>query len=114
MPTKTAFPNFIELDHPLIQHKLAWMRKRDTPTAMFRGLLKEISLLIGYEITREVPLRAERIETPLAPTTAYVLAGRKPVVPLADFEDAYQTQRVLHAATLAARERRAVKMSEVK
>ena len=43
-----------------------------------------------------------------------VLAGRKPVVPLADFEDAYQTQCVLHAAIVAAREKRAVKMSEIK
>ncbi len=80
MTKKRDFPNLVILDHPLIQHKLAWMRKRDTPTAMFRGLLKEISILIGYEITREVPLRAERVETPLAETTVHVLAGRKPVL----------------------------------
>ncbi len=80
MSTHPDFPNLHVVDHPLIQHKLTWMRRTDTPTAMFRGLLKEISLLMGYEITREIPLSATRIETPVAPMTAPVLAGRKPAI----------------------------------
>ncbi len=80
MPSHPDFPNLRVLDHPLIQHKLTWMRRTDTPTSMFRGLLKEISLLMGYEITREIPLKTTRIETPVAPTTAPVLAGRKPAI----------------------------------
>lgn len=74
------FPNLHVLDHPLIQHKLTWMRQRDTPTAMFRSLLREISLLMGYELTREIPLQQCRIETPLAQTDSPVLAGRKPAL----------------------------------
>lgn len=74
------FPNLYIVDHPLVQHKLSWMRKLDTPTAMFRQLLKEIALLMGYEITRDVPMTAERIETPLSPMDAPMLAGRKPAI----------------------------------
>lgn len=74
------FPSLHIVDHPLVQHKLSWMRKLDTPTAMFRQLLKEIALLMGYEITRHVPMTSERIETPLAPMDAPMLAGRKPAV----------------------------------
>lgn len=80
LPTHPDFPNLQVLDHPLIQHKLSWMRRSDTPTTMFRDLLREISELMGYEITREVPLKTTQIETPLAPMEAPVLAGRKPVV----------------------------------
>lgn len=80
MPSSKDFPNLQVMDHPLIQHKLTWMRRSDTPTAMFRGLLKEISLLMGFEITREIPLKTTQIETPVSPMTAPVLSGRKPAI----------------------------------
>ena len=68
------------IDHPLVQHKLTLMRRRDTPTAKFRALLREIALLLGYEVTRDLALTEERIETPLEPMTAPVLAGKKLVL----------------------------------
>lgn len=78
-----AFPNLQVLDHPLILHKLSHMRNRETSTRTFRQLLKEISLLMGYEITRGLPLTRERIETPLAVMEAPVIAGKKvAVVPI--------------------------------
>ena len=71
------FPSLHVLDHPLIQHKLSLMRDRRTPTIQFRLLLKEIALLMGYEITRSLPLTSEEIETPVAPMVAPVIAGKK-------------------------------------
>ena len=68
------------IDHPLVQHKLTLMRRRDTPTAKVRALLREIALLLGYEVTRDLALTEERIETPLEPMTAPVLAGKKLVL----------------------------------
>ena len=63
--------------HPLIQHKLTEMRRKDTPTNHFRQLLKEISLLLAYEVTRELPLSNVKIETPLMETEAPSLDGKK-------------------------------------
>ncbi|MBF54258.1 MAG: uracil phosphoribosyltransferase [Confluentimicrobium sp.] len=63
--------------HPLVQHKLTLMRKRDTPTALFRQLLREISQLLAYEITRELELTTETVDTPLQSMDAPVLAGKK-------------------------------------
>lgn len=63
--------------HPLIQHKLSLMREKDTPTAVFRQLLREISQLLAFEITRELPMTTKRIETPLCAMDAPVLDGRK-------------------------------------
>ena len=63
--------------HPLVQHKLTLMRDRDTPTAVFRQLLREISQLLAYEVTRELPMATRRIETPIQAMDAPVLAGRK-------------------------------------
>ncbi|MCK0167114.1 uracil phosphoribosyltransferase [Jannaschia sp. S6380] len=63
--------------HPLVQHKLSLMRDRDTPTAVFRQLLREISQLLAYEVTRELPMTTRAIETPMQPMDAPVLAGRK-------------------------------------
>ncbi|UWQ20347.1 uracil phosphoribosyltransferase [Jannaschia sp. W003] len=63
--------------HPLIQHKLTIMRERDTPTAVFRQLLREISQLLAYEITRDLAMETKHIETPVAPMEAPTLAGRK-------------------------------------
>jgi uracil phosphoribosyltransferase len=76
-------PRFAQLrilDHPLIQHKLSLMRERATPTAQFRQLLRELTLLMGYEVTRLLPLEERPIDTPLAPMRAPHLAGRKLVV----------------------------------
>ena len=63
--------------HPLIQHKLTEMRRKDTPTNHFRQLLREISLLLAYEVTRELPLSKVKIETPLMETEAPSLDGKK-------------------------------------
>lgn len=70
----------IVVDHPLIQHKLSLMRHRDTATASFRTLLGEISMLLAYEVTRDLPLVPQRIETPLASTEAPLLDGKKIVL----------------------------------
>ena len=65
------------VDHPLVQHKLTLMRVKDTSTAGFRRLLREITLLLAYEITREMPLTTQGIETPLEEMDAPILAGKK-------------------------------------
>jgi uracil phosphoribosyltransferase len=72
-----GFPNLFIVDHPLVQHKLTHMRDRATSTRTFRELLRELTLLLGYEVTRELPLTSRRIATPLAPMDAPVIAGRK-------------------------------------
>ena len=68
------------IEHPLIQHKLTLMRKAETSTTEFRTLLKEISLLLGYEVTRDFPLKYEPIKTPLAAMNAPMLAPEKKLV----------------------------------
>jgi len=80
MRKNPTFENLFVLDHPLIQHKLTLMRRSDTPTGLFRQLLREISLLMGYELTRPLPLTTERIATPVAEMDAPILSGRKPVI----------------------------------
>lgn len=65
------------ISHPLVQHKLTIMRKRETSTASFRRLLKEISLLLCYEVTRDLEMTTMPIETPLAPMEAPILEGKK-------------------------------------
>ena len=65
------------IDHPLVQHKLTLMRRKETSTASFRRLMSEIGTLLGYEATRDLPLEVESIETPLAPMMAPLLAGKK-------------------------------------
>lgn len=77
------FPNLHVLAHPLIQHKLSLMRDKTRSTMGFRQLLREIALLMGYEITRDLPLTTEPIETPLCPMDAPVIEGKKlAVVPI--------------------------------
>ncbi len=71
------FPNFHVLNHPLIQHKLSLMRDKSTPTILFRQLLKEIALLMGYELTRNLPMTEVEIETPVAPMVAPIIKGKK-------------------------------------
>ena len=73
-------PQVTIIDHPLVQHKLTLMRRQETSTAGFRRLLAEISLLLGYEVTRELPLTLEPIQTPLAPMDAPILDGKKVVL----------------------------------
>ena len=65
------------VDHPLVQHKLSLMRDKETSTAVFRQLLREISHLLAYEVTRELPMATRAIETPLTEMDAPVLDGRK-------------------------------------
>ena len=65
------------VDHPLVQHKLSIMRDKETSTAGFRRLLKEISLLLAYEVTRGLERTTTRIETPLQPMDAPTLDGKK-------------------------------------
>ena len=68
------------VDHPLVQHKLTIMRDKRTSTSGFRKLLREISLLLAYEITRELPLVLRRIETPVCAMDAPELEGKKLVL----------------------------------
>ena len=71
------------IDHPMIQHKLTIMRKKETGSKDFRELLKEIALLMGYEVTRDLPLEDVEIETPICKMTAKEVAGRKlAIVPI--------------------------------
>jgi len=65
------------VNHPLVQHKLTLMREKDTSTAVFRQLLREISMLLAYEITRQLPMTTRPIETPLVKMDAPVLEGKK-------------------------------------
>ena len=65
------------VDHPLVQHKLTLMRKKDTSTKSFRQLLKEIGALVCYEVTRDLPLETVEIETPLTTMSAPSIAGKK-------------------------------------
>jgi uracil phosphoribosyltransferase len=71
------------IDHPLIAHKLSIMRDKDTGTKDFKELLNEISMLMGYEITRDLPLEDFPIETPICPMTAKRISGKKlAIVPI--------------------------------
>jgi uracil phosphoribosyltransferase len=83
MKQDPRFPSLYILNHPLIQHKLSHMREHDTSTRTFRELLKEITLLMGYEITRDLPLTTRSIQTPLVTIDAPVIAGKKlAIVPI--------------------------------
>ncbi len=68
------------IDHPLVQHKLTLMRSKETSTSTFRNLLREISMLLAYEVCRELPTTKVKIETPIATTTAPMLDGKKIVL----------------------------------
>ena len=71
------------IDHPMVQHKLTIMRDKETGSKDFRQLLEEISLLMGYEITRDIPLEDKEIETPICKMTAKKVSGRKlAIVPI--------------------------------
>jgi uracil phosphoribosyltransferase len=65
------------IDHPLVQHKLTLMRRKDASTNTFRTLLNELSMLMAYEVTRDMPMQDIEIETPLEKTTSKVIDGKK-------------------------------------
>ena len=69
--------NVTVVNHPLVQHKLSLMRRKETPTNEFRQLLREISMLLGYEVMRNLPVELVDIETPLEKMKAPMLAGKK-------------------------------------
>ncbi len=68
------------VDHPLVQHKLTLMRSKETNTATFRALAREVSMLLAYEVTRDLPLTHREIETPLETFAAPLLDGKKVVL----------------------------------
>lgn len=70
-------PHLTIVDHPLVQHKLTIMRDRETPTAVFRQLLREISQLLAYEVTRNLAMTTKQIETPMQVMDAPTLDGKK-------------------------------------
>ncbi len=76
----SQFPNLRVVDHPLVQHKLSVLRDKDTTPLVFRQLLHELGLLLGYELTRDLPLEHRPIETPIAPMNAPHLAGEITIV----------------------------------
>ena len=69
--------HLVVVDHPLVQHKLSIMRDKGTPKVLFRQLLREIAQLLAYEVTRELPMTTERVETPMQSMDAPTLAGKK-------------------------------------
>ena len=73
----------VVIDHPLVQHKLAHLRDKNTGTKEFRELVEELALLIGYEVTRDLPLEEKDVETPVAVAKTKVLSGKKlAIVPI--------------------------------
>jgi uracil phosphoribosyltransferase len=80
MRPNPEFPNFFCVEHPLIQHKLTQLREASCGPFGFRTLLREISLLMGYEITRGLVLTQRKIRTPMAEMTAPSLAGPEPCI----------------------------------
>ena len=69
--------NLTIIEHPLVQHKLTLMRKKETPSASFRQLLWEISMLLAYEVTRDLPLQEVSVDTPVCRTRSPMLSGKK-------------------------------------
>ena len=80
MQTDFRFPRLHIVDHPLVQHKLSLMRDKNTSTRDFRELLKEIAMLMGFELTRDFPIDYEEIETPLTSFKAPFMKGKKCVI----------------------------------
>ncbi|MGC4095309.1 MAG: uracil phosphoribosyltransferase [Polyangiaceae bacterium] len=72
--------NVTVIDHPLVQHKLTLLRQKERSTSSFRTLLSEISMLLVYEVTRDLPLTYQEIETPLQPMRAPLIDGKKVVL----------------------------------
>ena len=77
---KHAFPNLTVIDHPLIQHKLTHLRDQETTTDAFRRLVKEMSHMLAYEVTRDLPTENVVVQTPLAKVAAPMISGKKPCI----------------------------------
>ena len=80
MATSALAKTLTIVDHPLVLHKLTLMRDKHTPSAVFRQLLREISLLLAYEVSRDLPMTTQIIETPVAEMEAPILKGKKLVI----------------------------------
>ncbi len=80
MRTHPDHINLFIVDHPLVQHKLSRMRDKDCPVGLFRVLIKEIALLMGYELTSGLKMTTRKIETPLVTMDAPVLDGQEPAI----------------------------------
>jgi uracil phosphoribosyltransferase len=80
MQQQAEFPNLYVADHPLILHKMSLMRDVNCNKVMFKILLKELSLLMGYELTRTLPITTREIQTPLEKMHAPVIEGKKAVI----------------------------------
>ena len=79
----SQFPNLTVVDHPLIQHKLSFLRDKETSKKKFKELVDEIAMLMAYEVTKDLPLAEVQVETPLERMTARQVAGKKlTVVPI--------------------------------
>ncbi len=78
--TAVATRNVTEVTHPLVQHKLSYLRDKETPTVHFRKLVNELTLLLTYEATKDFPTEAVEIETPLEPMEAQRISGKKVAV----------------------------------
>lgn len=82
-PRLAEFPNFHLIDHPLVQDKLSRMRETETNTGEFRRLMREVGVLMGYEVTRDLPLETHRISTPLTEMDApYIQGPMVAIVPI--------------------------------
>jgi len=77
IPAPQQHENFHLISHPLVQHKLTLMRKKESSTSSFRTLLNEVSMLMAYEVTRDMPMQDVEIETPLERMTAKMIDGKK-------------------------------------
>ena len=80
VPSSVVPSNVVVIGHPLVQHKLTHLRQKERSTNSFRSLLAEISILLAYEVTRDLPLVFETIETPFATMRAPVIEGKKVVI----------------------------------
>jgi uracil phosphoribosyltransferase len=78
--TAVATERLIEVKHPLVQHKLSYLREKDTPTVHFRKIANEVTLLLTYEATKDFPTEDVEIETPLERTTVQRISGKKVAV----------------------------------
>lgn len=72
-----AFPNLTVVNHPLVQHKLTWLRSVETNTDSFRNLLREVSQMLVYEATRDLPTELQAITTPITTMDSPVISGKK-------------------------------------
>src|SRR6187455_1573804 len=77
MDTSPVHANLTLVRHPLVQHKIALLRSRDTPTKIFKELVDELAMLLAYEATSSLPLEAVPVHTPLEGTTGYRVSGKK-------------------------------------